>query len=66
MMENTCPHCSGLMVADRDDLGEYICTNCSRSTFVANPAPYKARNWERRGPRAPSMPQGTVSIRRFK
>ena len=28
-----CGHCGGLMVLDRDDPGERICTNCGRSTF---------------------------------
>ena len=61
-----CLHCGGLMVVDNYDPDEYICTSCGRSTFKPNPAPYRSRNWERRGPRAPSMPQGHISVTRFR
>ena len=66
---NACGHCGqcgGLMVLDTYDPDERVCSSCGRSTFKPDPAPYKARNWERRAPRGPSMPEGHISVRRFK
>ena len=63
---NACGHCGGLMVVDTYDVGERVCSACGRGTFKPDPPPWRPRNWERRGPRGPSMPQGTLSIRRFK
>ena len=63
-----CQRCGGLMVPDRYDPGERSCSSCGRSTFVPNPAEYRSRGGEgsRRAPRGPSMPQGTLSVRKFK
>ena len=42
-----CGQCGGLMVLDPYDPDERVCSSCGRSTFKPDPAPYKARNWER-------------------